>query len=496
MHSIQLPLCTRQCDVRALNKRFYEMNHIHNVLVKHGIEQLKALKSDPEYAKLLQAYKNATKTKKKHISNQLSAVRLQYGLSEAQLQAYAKLCGKQFRKRLSSQQVQKEATRVWQGIQKCIFSDGKRLHFKKYNELTTIQGKTNTNGVKFDKDALAIDWQGLHLPCRSPKRSKDIHYIKESLNHKVKYCEIVRKMFNNGWHYYVNVYLDGDAPLKQMTIKDGTMGIDPGVSAIAAVSNDKIFLRKLAPDCKKYNKKIVRLQQQIDRSKRQSNPKKYNPDGTIIKNNRDKWIYSKTCKKKMRQLTALYRQKAAYIKQSHRLLCDELIQSASVIYIEEMNFKALQKRAKKTERSDKLSDIKQKDSSVKKIHQYKRKKRFGKSLNNRAPASFLQILEYKASRYNVSVAYINTKTYKASQYNHKTGACTPVTLGQRTKEIGRTKVQRDLYSAFLIQHPKKNLMTPKRTACTKDFKHFVKMQNALITEMKENGISMKQCFGF
>lgn len=96
MHIIQLPLCTRQCDVRALNKRFYEMNHIHNVLVKHGIEQLKALKSDPEYAKLLQAYKNATKTKKKHISNQLSAVRLQYGLSEAQLQAYAKLCGQQF----------------------------------------------------------------------------------------------------------------------------------------------------------------------------------------------------------------------------------------------------------------------------------------------------------------------------------------------------------------------------------------------------------------
>ena len=146
MHIIQLPLCTRQCDVRALNKRFYEMNHIHNVLVKHGIEQLKALKSDPEYVKLLQAYKNATKTKKKHISDQLSAVRLQYGLSEAQLQAYAKLCGKQFRKRLSSQQVQKEATRVWQGIKKCIFSDGKRLHFKKYNELTTIQDKTNTNG--------------------------------------------------------------------------------------------------------------------------------------------------------------------------------------------------------------------------------------------------------------------------------------------------------------------------------------------------------------
>lgn len=496
MHVVQLKLNTKMQDIRSLNKRFYEMNHIYNVLVKYGTEQLNALKNDPEYIELLQTYRDTTKAKKKHISEQLSAVRLQYGLSEAQLQAYAKLCGKQFNKRLSSQQVQKEATRVWQGIRKCIFSNGKRLHFKKCDELTTIQGKTNTNGVKFNKGTLAIDWQGLHISCKYPKRPKDIQYLEETLNHNIKYCEIARKMFNNGWHYYVNVYLDGDAPLKDMKNVEDIMGIDPGVSAMSAVTNNKVFLRELAPDCKKYNKKIVRLQQQIDRSKRRSNPNKYNPDGTIVKNSRDKWIYSKTCKKRMRQLKALYRRKAAYIKQSHRLLCNELIRCASVIYIEKMNFKALQRRSKKTERSDKLSNIKQKDGSVKQIHKYKRKKRFGKSLNNRAPASFLEILEYKADRYNIKVEYINTRTYKASQYNHKTGKCTPVTLGQRTKEIGRTTVQRDLYSAFLIQHPKNNLMTPKRTACIKDFKHFVQMQNALITEMQQSGISMKQCFGF
>lgn len=496
MHIVQLKLNTTVQDVRSLDKRFYEMNHIHNVIVKYGMTQLNALKDDPEYSELLKSRKTASKPKKKEINKQLNEIRLQYGLSESQLQSYAKLCGKQFSKRLSSQQIQKEATRVWQGVNKCLFSNGKHLHFKKYDKLTTIQGKTNTNGVKFDKDKLIINWQGLHISCKQPKRKKDIWYLEETLNHNIKYCEIARKIFNNGWHYYVNVYLDGDAPFKQMEITDGAMGIDPGVSAIAAVSDNKMFLRELAPDCKKYNKKIIRLQQQIDRSRRQNNPNKYNPDGTIVKSNRDKWIYSKTYKKKMRQLKALYRRKAAYIKQSHRLLCNELIRCTSVIYIEKMNFKALQRRSKKTKRSDKFSNIKQKDGSVKQIHKYKRKKRFGGSLNNRAPASFLEILEYKANRYNINVKYINTRTYKASQYNHKTGKCTPVTLGQRTKEIGRTTVQRDLYSAFLIQHPKKSLMTPKRTACVKDFKHFVQMQNALLTEMQQNGISMKQCFGF
>lgn len=496
MHILQLKLDTSPQDVRSLNKRFYKMNHIHNTIVKYAQGQIKALKSDPKYIELLQKRKTVSGKQKEHINAQLKEIRLQYGLSESQIQAYAKVCGKQFSKYLSSQQVQKEATRVWQGVNKCLFSNGKHLHFKKYDELTTIQGKTNTNGVKFDKDKLTINWQGLHISCKYPKRPKDIQYLEETLNHNIKYCEIARKMFNNGWHYYVIVYLDGNAPLKQMTIKDGAMGIDPGVSAIAAVSNNKIFLRELAPDCKKYNKRIVKLQQQIDRSKRISNPNKYNPDGTIIKNNRDKWIYSKTCKKRMQQLKALYRRKAAYIKQSHRILCNELIQCASVIYIEKMNFKALQKRAKKTERSDKSTMIKQKDGSVKSVHKYQRKKRFGGSLNNRAPASFLEILEYKANRYNINVKYVNTRTYKASQYNHKTGKCTPVALGQRTKEIGRTTVQRDLYSAFLIQHPKKNLMAPKRTACVKDFKHFVQMQNALIIEMHNQGISLKQCFGF
>lgn len=198
----------------------------------------------------------------------------------------------------------------------------------------------------------------------------------------------------------------------------------------------------------------------------------------------------------MRMLKTLFRKKAAYIKQSHNELCDLLLKYANHFYVEKMNFKALQKRSKNTECSDKTTDIKQKNGSVKTVNKFKRKKRFGKSLNNRAPALFDKTLNYKAKRYGFVVEYIDTKTYKASQYNHKKDVYEKVPLGQRTKLIGKDKVQRDLYSAFLIKNADKNLKEPNKSQCKKEFKHFIELQNKEINELKQNNVSMKQCFGF
>ena len=54
-----------------------------------------------------------------------------------------------------------------------------------------------------------------------------------------------------------------------------------------------------------------------------------------------------------------------------------------------MHFQALQKKATETKRQEKKTEVKQKDGTVKVIQKYKRKKRFGRSINRRAPARFL-----------------------------------------------------------------------------------------------------------
>ena len=61
-----------------------------------------------------------------------------HGLSEYAFQAYIKTCTKQFRKCLSSQQVQKEAVRVWKGVENVFFGEGRDIHFKKYRDFNTI----------------------------------------------------------------------------------------------------------------------------------------------------------------------------------------------------------------------------------------------------------------------------------------------------------------------------------------------------------------------
>ena len=161
-----------------------------------------------------------------------------------------------------------------------------------------------------------------------------------------------------------------------------------------------------------------------------------------------------------------------------------------------MNFKALQRRAKETKRQEQVSEVKKKDGSVVQVQKFKKKKRFGKSLNRRAPSLFLSELKRKVMAMGGSYEEVKTETFKASQYNHSTGECKKVSLATRMKVIDGQEVQRDLYSAFLIRNADLSLEYPDRERCMYEFEHFVEMQRELIESMKRSGISMKQCFGF
>lgn len=423
------------------------------------------------------------------------------GLSEYAFQSYIKKYGHQFNKKVSSTQVQKEATRVWNGVKNVIFGSGKTLHYKKFMDFDTIGGKSNTNGAKFNKETFIVDWLGLKLKCKLPKEKHKSNgfskydYIMESLNNDISYCDIKRRMFPNGWHYYVVIYLKGEAP-KKFKIGSGEMGIDPGVSTIAGVGDNNLILKELAPNIDVYNKKIVKIQRHMDLSLKINNPNLYNKNGTVKKGSKGKFVYTKTYLKNRKKLKSLYRQKTEYIKHSHGALTNELLKTHDCFIVESMSFKSLQKKTKKTERVEKKVPIICKDGSIMMIQKYKRKKRFGKTLNNRAPSMLLKMLKEKAFRYKGIYIEVDTKEFKASQYRHDTNIYEKVPLKQRFKIIGNKKVQRDLYSAFLIKNTNSNLKKPNNKKCKEGFESFVKDQDKLISEMKAQNISMKQCFGF
>lgn len=107
----------------------------------------------------------------------------------------------------------------------------------------------------------------------------------------------------------------------------------------------------------------------------------------------------------------------------------------------------------------------------------------------------MRILQRKCSQYGLLYYEVDKWEYRASQYDHKTNTYTKIQLSQRFKVIEWNKVQRDLYSAFLLSC-RRNSKKPNRKKCKELFSHFVEMHDMLIHQMKTNGISRPACFGF
>ena len=489
MHTLMLKLVPNRNQRRLLNKSFYLAYKIYVITAKYARKKLNALSKNQRYIYLKHMYgvylTQNNRVKLKMIKDELNRIIEPYDISVYDLEKYIKIQQKKYRHYISSQQAQKIAKFITNGIDKVLYSNGKRLHIKKYNDFCTISQKTLTNGVKFFNDH--INFMGLDIPVKYSKNVKDMAYVKESLKSNLVYSELKRIEFNTGYDYYVNLVLRDDAPDKIKIGKD-TLGIDPGVSIIASVSDEQCVLEELAPKCKEYDKQIEKLNKQISQSMLKTNPDCINSNSTYKKGCRLK--FSKHCKYLKRKVRVLYRQKSAYTKCMHNNLANRLLNGTSKVNIEEMDFNSLAKKSKNTEKKDTSTVI-----DGKEVFKYKRKKRFGKSINDRSPGLFVKILKEKSEKYGITLNEVNTRKVKASQYNHLTNECEKHKLSERTKLIGNDLVQRDLYSAYLIKNVKNDLETLDKTKIKKDFDKFLAMQETCIKDIKQKGIKNKN-FGF
>lgn len=196
-------------------------------------------------------------------------------------------------------------------------------------------------------------------------------------------------------------------------------------------------------------------------------------------------------------MKTVFRQKAAYTKQSHEELADRLVERANVFITEEMDFRALQKRSKRPpERQDSTSVIVKKDGTRQSVRKFKKKKRFGSSIRDRAPAMFLAILKRKCLLQGGDVITADTKVVRASQYDHVTDSYKKAPLSCRIKTVGGHRVQRDLYSGFLLKHVSEDNRTIDRAGCNLGFEAFLQSQEQCINDIRASGAGYPACFGF
>ena len=191
-----------------------------------------------------------------------------------------------------------------------------------------------------------------------------------------------------------------------------------------------------------------------------------------MKKGRLEWNYSNRYKKLRKIRKELYRKIAVERKMSHEKLANDILALGSDIRVETMRFQSLQKRTKKTTRNKKNGKI-------------NRKKRFGKSIANHAPAMLLTIIDRKLGYQGRSIKKIDTYATKASQFNHVTGEYTKKQLSERWNDVGTFRIQRDLYSAFLIGNTTETLNSVDVDLCNAGWDNFVELHNREIACLKQ-----------
>ena len=359
------------------------------------------------------------------------------------------------------------------------------MYYQDYEHFVSLEGKDNKCGMLFRNGCLS--WQGYKVPIRV--RAGD-RWLQRALQDRVKYCRVVARWHNNHWRYYLQLVMEGAAPAKpRKPAVDADVGLDLGPSAVALVSNAGLSLQELGDEINSIEAEIARLDRKLDRQRRANNPQNYDKLGrikTLKKGERRVWNNSSGYYETRNRRRALYAKRKAKLKQSHEMFANFLLENVgSCFFVEKMSTAGLSKRSKKTKTNPKTG------------RPYS-KKRFGKSIANHAPSMFIEALTRKGKARGATVTRYDPKPIKASQYDHTDGSNKKAPLSQREKTLSNgDKVQRDLYSAFLMKCLNAD-GTISQYKCNRFYPEFKRMHDELLAELrrqKAGGKKFPSCMG-
>ena len=403
-------------------------------VMKKNYEQLMRTK---KYRKMLQLYGSIEdKNKRKTYAGQLNEMQEQYNVTWDFCRVSMIPIGKKYG--IDAIFALAKAEDVWRGVEKCLYGNGKTLHFSRYGDLPCIRAKQINRGIPMSvknnelqfklgktvfgiqvKDRFQTDEVNAVLDYLAQPEVIDDKAVKILQDeaccistYRPCYATLVPKFIRGKYRVYLHLVIEGKAKPKydssgkpRHKYGRGVVGADIGTQTIAYTSDTETGLKNLSERGNSIQKseRLERLYYRaMDRSRRATNPENYNTDGTI-KKGKKKWTYSRHYKKlkakhaELCRINAINRQLAINEDVNHlRCLGD-------IFVTEPKNAARLMKRAKET--------------TVNNKGRINRKKRFGKSVKNRCPGGFQAAVENKFK--TSGGTYIEVpNNYRASQYDH------------------------------------------------------------------------------
>lgn len=483
---LTLPLRLEKWQADRLAKRFEIARQIYNTLVRAELKKLVRLERISAYKDIQQQlyslYRDGHQNSREYnvLFQKCRSLLTEAGIREYGFKGDIAKYYKHFHENIgSSVAVHCIASQVWCAFDKYLFHNGKQVHFKRAGDIRSLKGYSvsgKSGGTEIIYRGTFIEWKGLRLPL---KLDPDNRYEAEMLTKRVKYVRLLRTRGKHQDRWYAQLVLEGTPAVKhdaktnalRHPIGHGAVGIDIGPQTIAYVAQDEAALMELANRVQNIEREKLLIQRKMDRSRRATNPDNYAVDGTIkrgVKLTRNK---SKRYCTLQHRLAFIQSRQALIRKVQHTEMANHLLSLGDRFYVENMEWSSLTHRASETAISEKTG-------------RYKRKKRFGKSISNKAPATLIGILEQKCKSLGLpGVIKVPTKLC-ASQYNHMTDTREKKPLSQRWNDMpDGHRIQRDLYSAFLLQH-----VTPQedgfdRPSLQRDYEKFVSLHDEVIRQL-------------
>ena len=465
MYNYTLKLNPSTEQQKELEKRFRMATDIYRKSLFEIFKRVRNIKKDPLYKK---AYKLP---KGKERNKLLATLDKKYGMNSWQLfTAFANNYRKarHYDLHIPSTTAYKLGIRAYDAYAKVKFGTSKRVNIPKM--IDSFEGGKG-DGLRI-RDGLLVFSKKTHR-MRIPIQFQNSEYEAWVLQDNLKFIRLLRREENFRVQYYIQLVIDGTPPnTHYRNSTTGAVGIDIGTSTVAIVSDTKATLQELAPNIDKQVDELTRLQRKLDRQRRANNPDNYNEDGTV-KAGPKRWVESKRQRKTREAIANIHRKQAMTRKLSHNAQTNEVLQLGDTFVVEKMNFKGLQARVKETTVSETTGH-------------FKCKKRFGKSIAHRAPASWVSTLAYKAAYAGKTFIEADTYALKASQYDHTTGEYTKHSLSTRVKQVGESTVQRDLYSAFLLSCVNDAGNEIVQDVAIQKFPQFLKQQEDAMQQLESN----------
>lgn len=476
-------------------------------LMRKNYNQLMRTK---RYRKLLKLYGNTKdKAKRKCLANQLNGMQKDYHVTWDFCRTSMIPIDKKYG--IDSVFALTKAEDVWRGVEKCLYGDGKIIHFSKFGELPCIRAKQINRGIPisvFDNrlqfkigkisfgvrvtDRFQADEINAVLSYLAEPEQVDRKAIQTLLEeaycidtYRPCYATLVPKRIRGKYRVYLHLTIEGKAKPKydrcnhpRHKYGKGIVGADIGTQTVAYTSKTEVGLKNLSERGNSIQKseRLERLYYRaMDRSRRATNPQNYNQDGTI-KKGKKKWKYSNHYKKLKRKHSELCRINATNRQLAINEDANHLRSLGDTFITEPNNASKLMKRAKETTKNSK--------------GKYNRKKRFGKSIKNRCSGSFQATVEKKFKV--TGGTYIEVPNdYRASQYDHTADDYIKKKLSDRLYRLkDGTLVQRDWYSSFLLYCYDYKTQDIDKNKCNMEFEIQYNKEKSLIAWIQANKIKI------